>query len=125
MFRYSPVAAKCGSISAMAQKTQILLIDDIDGASADETVTFALDGVSYEIDLASAHAAELRDSLAAWIGSARRVSGRKVAGARSGATSRRSSDAAAVREWANANGHHVSDRGRIPAEIREAYDAAH
>lgn len=108
----------------MANRIVTLLLDDLDGASADETVTFALDGVSYEIDLTSAHAAELRDSLASWIGSGRRVSGRKVAGARS-ATGRRSSDAAAVREWANANGHHVSDRGRIPAEIREAYDAAH
>jgi hypothetical protein len=109
----------------MAQKTQILLIDDLDGASADETVTFALDGVSYEIDLTAAHATELRDALSSWTGSARRVSGGKAARGRATTAGRRSSDAAAVREWANANGHHLSDRGRIPAEIREAYDAAH
>lgn len=108
----------------MAQKTQILLIDDVDGAPADETVMLALDGVSYEIDLTSAHAAELRDALASWISSARRVGGRKAAGGRRG-RGRQASGAADIRAWANTNGHHVSDRGRIPAEIREAYDAAH
>jgi hypothetical protein len=55
----------------MAQKVQVLLVDDIDGGTADETVTFALDGVSYEIDLTSAHAAELRDALGTWVGHAR------------------------------------------------------
>ena len=109
----------------MANRIVTLLIDDIDGGTADETVHFALDGVSYEIDLTGAHASELRYALASWIGSARRVSGRKVVGGRSTTVGRRSSDAADVRAWANANGLHVSDRGRIPAEIREAYDVAH
>lgn len=112
----------------MAQKVQVLLVDDIDGGTADETVTFALDGVSYEIDLTSAHASELRDALGTWVGHARKVGGRS--GGRSGGSSsgaarpRRSSDAGAVRAWAKENGHEVSERGRISAEIREAYEAA-
>jgi hypothetical protein len=113
----------------MAQKVQVLLVDDIDGGAADETVTFALDGVSYEIDLTTEHASELRDALGTWVGHARKVGGRS--GGRSGGSSsgggsrpRRSSDAGAVRAWAKENGHEVSERGRISAEIREAYEAA-
>lgn len=112
----------------MAQKVQVLLVDDIDGGTADETVTFALDGVSYEIDLTTAHAAELRDALGTWVGHARKVGGRSSSGRSSsgGGTSRprRSSDAGAVRTWAKENGYEVSERGRISAEIREAYEAA-
>ena len=111
----------------MAQKVQVLLVDDIDGGAADETVTFGIDGVTYEIDLTTAHAAELRDAFASWVGHARKVGGRS-ASARSGATRNRraaSGDAQAVREWAKANGHHVSERGRISAEVKAAYDAAH
>ncbi|MFF1530521.1 Lsr2 family protein [Cellulomonas sp. NPDC058312] len=111
----------------MAQKVQVLLVDDIDGGTADETVTFGLDGVSYEIDLTTAHAAELRDALATWVGHARKVGGRSSSGrGTSGAASRprRSSDAGAVRTWAKENGYDVSERGRISAEIREAYEAA-
>lgn len=111
----------------MAQRVQVLLVDDIDGGTADETVTFSLDGVSYEIDLTSAHAAELRDSLATWVGHARKVGGRS-AGAR-GTRARRGStggaDAGVIRDWAKANGHSVSERGRISAEVRAAYEAAH
>ncbi|RMI12652.1 histone-like nucleoid-structuring protein Lsr2 [Cellulomonas triticagri] len=110
----------------MAQKVQVLLVDDIDGGTADETVTFALDGVSYEIDLTTAHAAELRDALATWVGHARKVGGRASSGRSSSGASRprRSSDAGAVRAWAKENGFEVSERGRISAEIREAYEAA-
>lgn len=112
----------------MAQKVQVLLVDDIDGGTADETVTFALDGVSYEIDLTTAHAAELRDALGTWVGHARKVGGRSSSGrgSSSGGSSRprRSSDAGAVRTWAKENGYEVSERGRISAEIREAYEAA-
>jgi hypothetical protein len=109
----------------MAQKVQVLLVDDIDGGTADETVTFALDGVSYEIDLTTQHAAELRDALGTWVGHARKVGGRRAPGrASNGGAAHRSTDAGAVREWAKSAGYTVSDRGRIPAEIREAYDAA-
>ena len=112
----------------MAQKVQVLLIDDVDGAAADETVTFALDGVTYEIDLTAERAAQLRDSLATWVGHARRVGGRSTSAARPAATSRRrrgDNDAQAIREWAKSQGLTVSERGRISAEVREAYDKAH
>jgi hypothetical protein len=113
----------------MAQKVQVVLLDDIDGGDAAETVTFGLDGVTYEIDLNEANAAKLRDSLALWVGNARRVTGRsgQRAAARS-AGGRRSAggdDTAAIREWARSNGHQVSERGRIPAAVKEAYDRAH
>ncbi|MBD3779913.1 Lsr2 family protein [Cellulomonas sp. ES6] len=112
----------------MAQKVQVLLVDDIDGGTADETVSFALDGVSYEIDLTTEHATELRDALATWVGHARKTGGRS-GGSRGGSAGasrpRRASDAGAVRAWAKENGFEVSERGRISAEIREAYDAAH
>ena len=114
----------------MAQKVQVLLVDDIDGGTADETVTFGLDGVTYEIDLTSDNAAKLRDSLSEWVGHARKVSGRTSSGrsaARSTSSSRaaRSNEAQEIREWAKANGYQVSERGRISAEIKKAYDDAH
>ena len=110
----------------MAQKVQVLLVDDIDGGTADETVTFGLDGVTYEIDLTAGHATELRDALAQWVGHARKVGGRtveQVAAPRGRRSS--SSDAQAIREWAKEHGHQVSERGRISAEVKAAYDASH
>ena len=107
----------------MAQKT--VLIDDLDGGPASATVTFALDGTTYEIDLSDDNAAKLRDDLGSWIGHARIGGG----GARRGprpSTRRPASkaDNAAIRVWARENGRSVSDRGRIPAEIVDAYHAA-
>jgi hypothetical protein len=110
----------------MAKKVQVLLVDDLDKSStADETVSFSLDGVSYEIDLTSSNAAKLRDELAVWIGHAERTGGRRntrSAGARGSA---RGSSVSAVREWARSKGYTVSDRGRISGEIQSAYDKAH
>jgi hypothetical protein len=115
----------------MAQRVQIVLEDDLDGGVAAETVTFGLDGVSYEIDLSDKNAGKLRDEFATWIGHARRSGGRRAAGRRPGsgssstssASSRR--DLSAVRAWARSNGHQVSDRGRVSAAVQEAYDKAH
>ena len=108
----------------MAQRVNIVLEDDIDGSEADETVSFALDGATYEIDLSSANAAQLRDSLATYIGHARRAGGRRAPGRpTSRAAGKR--DLADVRQWARKNGHTVSERGRISAEIQAAYDKAH
>ena len=110
----------------MAQRVQVLLVDDIDNSDADETVTFALDGVTYEIDLNAKNAAKLRDELAAWVGHARRSGGRKTSGRASSGSAGggRRKDVSAVREWARGNGHDVSERGRIPAAVQEAYDKA-
>ncbi|GGC05028.1 histone-like nucleoid-structuring protein Lsr2 [Cellulomonas carbonis] len=110
----------------MAQKVQVVLLDDLDGGTADETVSFSLDGVSYEIDLSSENASKLRDSFAEWVGHARRVGGRSGGGRsrRSGGSSRASGgNSGEIREWARANGFTVSERGRIPAEVKAAFDA--
>jgi hypothetical protein len=109
----------------MAQKVTVLLVDDLDGGPADETVSFALDGEAYEIDLTSANAAAFRDAMARYRGVARKVGGRS--GARRGSGRRRGGDnrTAQIREWARANGHQVNERGRIPASVVEAYEKAH
>lgn len=107
----------------MAQRTTIVLIDDIDGGDAAETITFALDGVTYEIDLSEENAAALRDDLARWVGAARRSGGRRQASRRPVAGRR--GDLNAVRAWGRENGFEVSDRGRVSAKLQEAYDAAH
>lgn len=111
----------------MAQRVQILLVDDVDGGVADQTVSFGLDGSSYEIDLSSANAEKLRNAFGPFVGAARR-SGRPVGRGRTGsprpATRSAGSDNAAIREWANANGHPVSGRGRISQQVRDAYAAA-
>ena len=114
----------------MAQKVQILILDDLDGGEASETVSFGLDGASYEIDLSEGNAKKLRDALSNYVGAARRVSasgsGRRGAGRpRSAGGGRAAMDreqAAAIRSWAKKKGLKVSDRGRIPASIVEQYN---
>jgi len=106
----------------MAQKVNVVLIDDIDGSYATQTVTFGLDGASYEIDLNDANAAALREYLAGFVGYARRSAGGKR-GRRTSVTSIGPSTKQ-IRDWARSNGHEVSDRGRVSAEVREAFNAA-
>lgn len=106
----------------MARKTQVILTDDIDGTDATGTVSFAIDGVAYEIDLNDTNAQQMREQLSEWASKARRVGGRRNTGTH-GASS--PSDAGKIREWAKQNGHDVNERGRISKEIREAYNAAH
>lgn len=108
----------------MAQKVNVLLIDDIDGSEADETVTFALDGKTYEIDLTEKNAAKLRKALEGYRVAARRVG--KATPARKGAAPAAASGtpSAEIREWALKEGIPVTSRGRIPADIREAYEKA-
>ena len=108
----------------MAQRVQYMLVDDIDGTEAGESVSFSLDGVSYEIDLTASNAKKLRSDFAAWVGHARRSGGRKSS-RKGGAAGQRRSDLSAVRQWARKNGSQVSDRGRISADILAAYDKAH
>ena len=108
----------------MAQRVNIILVDDIDGSDATETVTFGLDGTTYEIDLNDANAAALREALSGYVGHARKVSGGRR-GRRTSSSSGTSSNTRAVRDWARENGYEVSDRGRISADIQQAYDAAH
>lgn len=105
----------------MAKRTQVVLIDDLDGAPATETISFSLDGVSYDIDLSAGNAARFREAMAPYTAVGTRVGGRKKVGRR------RSGDSSAtdIRAWAVAEGYTVSTRGRVSSEIRAAYDAAH
>lgn len=122
----------------MAQQTTITLVDDLDGSEADEQVEFAVDGRSYEIDLSAANAERLRESLAPFVSAARRVGGRRTGGqpvtsntavanaprsngpSASGRAANR-----AVREWAIGQGMRISERGRIPSSVLQAYQNAH
>ena len=112
----------------MAQKIQVILVDDIDGGEAEETVSFALDGVSYEIDLSAKNSKKMRDALAPYIAEARKASSGRRRSAAGGSSRRRSSgagSASAIRAWARENGYEVSERGRVSEEVRSAYEAAH
>lgn len=109
----------------MAQRVQIILEDDSDGSAADETVSFGLDGVEYEIDLSSRNASKLRESLAVWTGHARKTGGRRRRATSAAAKGGDSTSPSDVRAWAQSQGLEVSSRGRVSAEVREAYDKAH
>ncbi|MDT7618584.1 MAG: hypothetical protein QOG20_3576 [Pseudonocardiales bacterium] len=111
----------------MAKQTTVTLVDDLDGSEADEQIEFAVDGRSYEIDLSAANGARLRDALSPFVSAARRTGGRR--GSSSGsAPSRPSSDREqnqAIREWAQEQGMKISERGRIPSNVLEAYHRSH
>lgn len=122
----------------MATMTTVSLVDDLDGTSAAETVAFALDGANYEIDLTDKNAKKLRDSLANYVGHARRIDGGRRAAAGRGsktkpakstkASARTTPDreqTAAIREWARAAGYEVSERGRLSAAVLDAFEQAH
>ncbi|MGC4989847.1 histone-like nucleoid-structuring protein Lsr2 [Nocardia salmonicida] len=114
----------------MARKVVVTLVDDFDGTStAADTVTFELDGNSYEIDLSDANAAKLRETFNQWVPYARRIGRAKTstrrAAAKAPADARaRRDDLAAIRAWASSNGHTVSTRGRISADVIAAYEAS-
>ncbi|WP_141015276.1 histone-like nucleoid-structuring protein Lsr2 [Nocardioides sambongensis] len=107
----------------MAQKVHIILVDDLDGSDASQTVSFGLDGANYEIDLNDEHADALREALAPYLGHARKVSRGGARKAKSPAAAGGAS-AKEIRDWARSNGFEVPDRGRIPTDVREAFDAA-
>ncbi|WP_194829941.1 Lsr2 family protein [Nocardia sp. XZ_19_231] len=114
----------------MARKVVVSLIDDFDGTSdADETVTFALDGLTYEIDLSDTNATKLRETFDQWLPYARRIGRAKtstgrLAGRKSASAPASRDDLTAIRSWASENGHSVSTRGRIATDVIAAYDAA-
>jgi hypothetical protein len=118
----------------MARRIVHQLVDDLDGTVLEpgegDTVLFSLDGTAYEIDLTDENAAALRDALTPYIEAARPVSSRSGAGG-GGMTGNRprrrtgQQDYTAIRAWAKEEGLSVSERGRIPASVLEAYEAAH
>ena len=106
------------------KKTQVVLLDDIDGTEAEETVSFSFKGVSYELDLSSANAAAMAEDLEKWIKPARRVGGRTTTRSARSPKAKSSSRAGEIRAWAQGQGLEVNERGRIPAEIVAAFEAA-
>jgi nucleoid-associated protein Lsr2 len=107
----------------MAQVTQVSLVDDLDGSEASGTIGFSLDGKAYELDLSDENASRLRDALAPFVASGRRSGGgqRRSSAKGSGARMTDRENTAAIREWARQHGHQISDRGRIPGSVLEAY----
>jgi hypothetical protein len=118
----------------VAQIREIRLVDDLDGETADETVEFGIDGKNYEIDLSKENAGRLRGAFADYVSAARRSGGRRRASSASTSSASGAAGAApkgrasidreqnqAIRDWARKRGMKVSDRGRIPAEVLEAY----
>jgi hypothetical protein len=118
----------------MAQRTIVTLVDDLTGEAAENisAVEFALDGIAYELDLTDENSAKLHDALAQYVNAARKIGGRRRSGARSDRAIKSASRAAnhnretlkAIRAWAKKNGRNVSDRGRLPAEVLEAWETA-
>jgi hypothetical protein len=106
----------------VASRVITLIIDDLDDSQADETIQFALDGTEFEIDLNETHAKELRSALDPYVKAGRKTGGRR-ARRRSGGSD--GGDIKEIREWARGEGMQISGRGRVSAEIREAYDKAH
>jgi hypothetical protein len=114
----------------VAKRTIHMLVDDIDGGDADETVKFALDGVQYEIDLSTKNANKMREVLAPYIAAGSRMSrGGVVVGGRAAASGRSRRSAAdreqnkAMREWAKRKGYEVPERGRLKQSIVDEYNA--
>jgi hypothetical protein len=111
----------------MAQKTVVVMTDDLTGGEASQTIHFSLDSSDYVIDLNDKNAAALRAEFDKYIEAGRRHRGESgAAKPKRGAVRGPASgvDTAAVREWARANGHEVSERGRVSKKIIEAYGAA-
>lgn len=115
----------------MAQRVSVELVDDLDGTASDNitTVSFALDGVSYEIDLSERNASTLREVLADFVAAGRRTGGRGKRGSSPTRLAARPAanreQTTAIRDWARQNGYEVAERGRIPTTVLEAFEAAH
>ena len=112
----------------MARQVITTLIDDLDGKKADLTIEFALDGTAYTIDLSQANAGKLRKALDPFIAAGTRVGrapGRRAAGTATGRATPSREENRAIREWAQRAGHQISERGRIPQNVIDAYQAAH
>ena len=109
----------------MAQQFHVRFIDDLDGTDLGDkanTITFAFEGKDYSIDLSDANADTFREAMKPYINAGHRVAGSKIKTSRRSTTS--ANETKRVREWARSDGYDVSDRGRIPAEVMQAYTAA-
>ena len=107
----------------MARNVQVVISDDLDGSEGAETITFGFDGVSYEIDLGEKNRAKFEKAFEPYVQAGRRISrSRRPSSAR---TTGPRIDRAVVRAWAKEQGLHVSERGRISAEVMQKYEASH
>src|SRR3954469_6927782 len=109
----------------MAKQTTVTVTDDLDGTANAKEVTFSLNGESWTIDLSAKNRAALEKALKPYIAKATKQGRRRPAASAKKTARRAGTDLAAIREWANSNGHQVSDRGRISVVVQQAYDAAH
>jgi len=108
----------------MKKTTKVVeVVDDFDGSPADQTVRFAFNGASYEIDLNREHFEEFAAAIQPYIKAGRKVGSTRRRG-NAGNPNQRLENAK-IRAWAQGEGMEVSDRGRIPAPIVEAYRKAH
>lgn len=111
----------------MAQQFQVRYIDDIDGTDLGgnaNTISFAFEGKEYSIDLSDENVETFRTAVAPYIKAGHRVTGNKTKTTRKTTTKTASGDTKAIRDWARAHGYDVSDRGRIPTDVLEAYATA-
>lgn len=109
----------------MAQKTVVELVDDLDGGEADETVNFSLDGVEFTIDLSTENASRLRETLAEFVGHARRTDSPKSSRGAARKNGHGKPDTQAIREWARSQGETVAERGRLSHDLVVRFQAAH
>lgn len=110
----------------MAQKVIVLRTDDVDGSEADAYFQFAVDGTTYEIDLSAANAEKFRAAVAPWVAAARRLQPAPARSRQDGRRAAARADAATVRAWAREHGYpDLPSHGRIPGDVRAAYEAAH
>jgi hypothetical protein len=109
----------------MATRVTTSLVDDTDGSEAQETVSFALEGTTYEIDLSDQNAKKLRDALEPWLSKARKTGGGRRRARGDGAGKADKTQMSAMRDWLRQHGHDVSTRGRIPAKLQELYNKDH
>ena len=107
------------------RKVEVTLVDDMDGSEAYETVSFAIDRFTYEIDLSDNNATHLREFLATYIGSARRITAGSAKPNRARSVNASEPKTETVRQWAIDHGYRVKLRGRVPRSIRADYDAEH
>lgn len=108
----------------MAQRIQTILDDDIDGGPADVTIKFSYQGTEYEIDLSKKNEEKFIKALGPFTSKARKTGGSRRSSARAAIGKTGKNQLQAIREWARANGHKVSDRGRISQEVQDAYNAS-
>ena len=110
----------------MAKQTTVTITDDLDGSANAREVSFGLDGKTWVIDLSAKNRAALEKALKPFIAKAteQRRGAAQTKTSRATSRSKTRKDLAAIRQWAKDNGHEVSDRGRIRADVVNAYEAA-